>query len=139
MSTAPFLPFTRPSIDERTIEDVADVLRSGWLTTGPRCQALEAALSERWGGRPGTVFIGDLNTYPRQVPPGWPELNLVLDAGFHTTQDLDECAMPTSNTNCPDWIFVSPDQDVSSVSIVVDRPDHRPITATVTPGVASGP
>ncbi len=48
----PFLPFTRPSIDEATIAEVAEVLRSGWLTTGPRCQALEAALSQRYGGRP---------------------------------------------------------------------------------------
>ena len=48
----PFLPFTRPSIDESTISDVAAVLRSGWLTTGPKCQELEAALSARFGGRP---------------------------------------------------------------------------------------
>jgi dTDP-4-amino-4,6-dideoxygalactose transaminase len=48
----PFLPFTRPSIDEATIAAVAEVLRSGWLTTGPRCKALEAALSARYGGRP---------------------------------------------------------------------------------------
>jgi hypothetical protein len=47
-----FLPFTRPSIDERTIAEVGDVLRSGWITTGPQCQALEAALSQRLGGRP---------------------------------------------------------------------------------------
>lgn len=48
----PFLPFTRPSIDEATIDAVGAVLRSGWLTTGPRCQELEAALSARFGGRP---------------------------------------------------------------------------------------
>ncbi|MBS0451838.1 MAG: DegT/DnrJ/EryC1/StrS family aminotransferase [Proteobacteria bacterium] len=47
-----FLPFTRPSIDERTIGEVSDVLRSGWITTGPKCQQLEAALSARFGGRP---------------------------------------------------------------------------------------
>lgn len=47
-----FLPFTRPSMDEATIDSVAAVLRSGWLTTGPKCQALEAALSARAGGRP---------------------------------------------------------------------------------------
>jgi dTDP-4-amino-4,6-dideoxygalactose transaminase len=50
-----FLPFTRPSIDEATIADVAEVLRSGWITTGPRCKAFEAALSERFGGRPVRV------------------------------------------------------------------------------------
>ena len=48
----PFLPFTRPAIDEATIAAVGDVLRSGWITTGPRCKQLEAALSERFGGRP---------------------------------------------------------------------------------------
>ena len=46
------LPFTRPQIDEETIAAVADVLRSGWLTTGPKCRELEAALSQRVGGRP---------------------------------------------------------------------------------------
>ncbi len=49
MSEPTFLPFTRPSIDERTIAEVGEVLRSGWITTGPKCQALEAALTERWG------------------------------------------------------------------------------------------
>lgn len=48
----PMLAFTRPSIDERTIGDVAAVLRSGWITTGPKCQEFEAALSTRFGGRP---------------------------------------------------------------------------------------
>ena len=46
------LPFTRPDIDEETIASVADVLRSGWLTTGPKCRELEEALSARAGGRP---------------------------------------------------------------------------------------
>lgn len=58
----PFLPFTRPSIDEETIATVADVLRSGWITTGPKCQALEAALSERCGGRPVKVFNSGTGT-----------------------------------------------------------------------------
>jgi hypothetical protein len=47
-----FLPFTRPSIDEQTIAEVADVLRSGWLASGPKVKAFEAALSQYCGGRP---------------------------------------------------------------------------------------
>ncbi len=47
-----FIPFTRPSIDEQTIQEVADVLRSGWLASGPKVKAFEAALSEYCGGRP---------------------------------------------------------------------------------------
>jgi dTDP-4-amino-4,6-dideoxygalactose transaminase len=46
------LPFTRPTIDEETIQSVADVLRSGWLATGPKVAELEAALSSYLGGRP---------------------------------------------------------------------------------------
>jgi dTDP-4-amino-4,6-dideoxygalactose transaminase len=52
----PFLPFTRPSIDEETIAEVANVLRSGWITSGPKVQAFEAALSDYCGGRPVRVF-----------------------------------------------------------------------------------
>ena len=46
-----FLPFTRPSIDEDTIQDVAAVLRSGWLTGGPKVKEFESALSEYFSGR----------------------------------------------------------------------------------------
>ena len=52
MSPPPYLPFTRPSIDEATIAGVAEVLRSGWITTGPQAKAFEARLSEYFGGRP---------------------------------------------------------------------------------------
>jgi dTDP-4-amino-4,6-dideoxygalactose transaminase len=52
----PFLPFTRPSIDDATIAGVADVLRSGWITSGPQVQAFEKALSEYFGGRPVRAF-----------------------------------------------------------------------------------
>jgi len=50
------LPFTRPDIDEATIAGVAEVLRSGWITSGPQVKAFEAALSKLCGGRPVRVF-----------------------------------------------------------------------------------
>jgi dTDP-4-amino-4,6-dideoxygalactose transaminase len=46
----PFLPFTRPSIDEATIAAAADVFRSGQLASGPKVQAFEAALAAYVGG-----------------------------------------------------------------------------------------
>ena len=52
----PFLPFSRPTIDEDTIAAVGEVLRSGWITTGPKNQAFEALLSEYFGGRPVRTF-----------------------------------------------------------------------------------
>ena len=55
-STLPFLPFSKPTIDEATITAVSDVLRSGWITSGPKVQAFEAQLSEYFGGRPVRTF-----------------------------------------------------------------------------------
>jgi dTDP-4-amino-4,6-dideoxygalactose transaminase len=51
-----FLPFTRPQIDEATIAGVADVLRSGWITSGPQVKALEAELSRLCAGRAVRTF-----------------------------------------------------------------------------------
>src|SRR5882757_8110772 len=46
-----FLPFCRPQISADDIEAVAAVLRSGWITTGPQCAALESAFCEQVGAR----------------------------------------------------------------------------------------
>jgi dTDP-4-amino-4,6-dideoxygalactose transaminase len=51
-----FLPFTRPTIDDATIAGVTEVLRSGWITSGPQVKAFEAALSRLCGGRPVRCF-----------------------------------------------------------------------------------
>ncbi len=52
----PYLPLTRPTIDEETIVGVADVLRSGWITSGPKVKQFEAELSTLFDGRPVRVF-----------------------------------------------------------------------------------
>jgi dTDP-4-amino-4,6-dideoxygalactose transaminase len=54
--TENFLPFSRPAIDEATIAAVGDVLRSGWITSGPRVLEFEDKLSEFFGGRPARTF-----------------------------------------------------------------------------------
>ena len=46
----PFLPFTRPAIDEQSIAEVAAVFRSGHLASGPKVLAFEAALENYLGG-----------------------------------------------------------------------------------------
>ncbi|HEV7716681.1 MAG TPA: DegT/DnrJ/EryC1/StrS aminotransferase family protein [Steroidobacteraceae bacterium] len=50
------LPFTRPTLDEATIQDVAEVLRSSWVASGPKVLQFEAALSDYCGGRPVRVL-----------------------------------------------------------------------------------
>lgn len=39
------IPFSPPDISELEIEEVADALRSGWITTGPRTKLLERRLA----------------------------------------------------------------------------------------------
>jgi dTDP-4-amino-4,6-dideoxygalactose transaminase len=41
-----FLSFQPPAVDEAEIEAVAETLRSGWLTTGPRTAELEARMRD---------------------------------------------------------------------------------------------
>ena len=40
------IPFSPPDITEEEIAEVADTLRSGWITTGPKTKELEKRLSE---------------------------------------------------------------------------------------------
>lgn len=56
MASLPYLPFARPTLDEDTIAGVAEVLRSGWITTGPQVKKFEAALSDYLSGRPVRVL-----------------------------------------------------------------------------------
>ena len=45
------VPFFRPSITEAEINEVADCLRSGWLTTGPRVKEFEKRFRESVSGK----------------------------------------------------------------------------------------
>ncbi|KAJ2972660.1 hypothetical protein NQ176_g7033 [Zarea fungicola] len=50
------LPFCKPELSEEAIEAAVAVLRSGWLTSGPKVTEFEDALSEYFGGRPTRTF-----------------------------------------------------------------------------------
>ncbi len=46
-----FLPFSKPSIDEGDIAAVGDVLRSGWITTGPKNAEFESEFKRYTGAK----------------------------------------------------------------------------------------
>lgn len=52
----PFLPFSLPSIGDAEVAAVTRVLRSGWITTGPRNQELEERFTAFVGGRHGVAL-----------------------------------------------------------------------------------
>ena len=40
------IPFSPPDMTEREVEAVGEVLRSGWITTGPKTKELERQMAE---------------------------------------------------------------------------------------------
>ncbi len=46
-----FLPFSRPSMGEEELAALQEVLTSGWITTGPKNQALEEAFCQLTGNQ----------------------------------------------------------------------------------------
>jgi dTDP-4-amino-4,6-dideoxygalactose transaminase len=62
VSQPAFIPFTRPSFNQETIDAVAQVLRSGWVTSGPKLAEFEATLSDYFGGRPVRCFANGTAT-----------------------------------------------------------------------------
>ena len=47
----PYIPFSKPCIGEEEISEVMDTLRSGWITTGPKCQVFEEKFASYVGAR----------------------------------------------------------------------------------------
>lgn len=71
MSAPNFLPFALPDIGEEEIAEVADTLRSGWITTGPRTARFEAEFS---------AFLGDASLHSLAVNSATAGLHLALEA-----------------------------------------------------------
>jgi len=67
----PFLPFARPEIGDDEIAEVVDTLRSGWLTTGPKCKRFEDDFS---------AFLGDPTLQSLAVNSATAGLHLALEA-----------------------------------------------------------
>ena len=49
MTRETFLHFALPETDDAELAELAEVIRSGWLTTGPKTKALEAKMAA-WAG-----------------------------------------------------------------------------------------
>lgn len=50
------IPFSPPHIDQKVIDEVIKVLKSGWITTGPRTKEFEKKLSAYYGS-PSTLCL----------------------------------------------------------------------------------
>ena len=107
------LPFARPSITDRERRAVVEVLDSGWLTTGPRAKAFEAAFASKVGARHAVA----LNSATAA-------LHLALDA-LHVRRG-DEVILPT-------WTFAATAEVVlyaGATPVLIDV-EPRSLNATV--------
>ena len=89
--SADFLPFVRPQIAEETVAGVGEVLRSGWITTGPRVAEFEAALADYLGGRTVLTFThatGALEESLRALGIGPGDEVIVPDMTFAATLNV---------------------------------------------------
>lgn len=67
----PHLPYALPDIGEEEIQELADTLRSGWVTTGPKTRRFEQAFTE---------FLGDASLQSMAVNSATAGLHLALEA-----------------------------------------------------------
>ena len=63
------LPYGRQWLDEEDISAVVEVLRSDWLTTGPKVAEFEHAFAESVGAREAVAVRSAQNRFKRNGPP----------------------------------------------------------------------
>ena len=56
MKREQLLPFSRPEVGDAEIAAVSEVMRSGWLTTGPKTAQFEKALADYCGSKYALTF-----------------------------------------------------------------------------------
>ncbi len=107
MPPADFVPFALPDIGEAEIGAVADAMRSGWLTTGPRVAAFEEEFAQFLGGGVTAVAVNSAT------------------AGLHLA--LEACGVrPGDEVLVPDWTF-------TATAEVVRYLDAEPVIVDVDP------
>jgi len=66
----PFLPYSLPLLDEQEEQAVLEVLRSGWLTTGPKVRQFEEAFAA-YTGAPYAVAVNSCTAAMHLVLAAW--------------------------------------------------------------------
>ena len=58
------IPFSPPDITEAEIQEVCEALRSGWITTGPKCAQLEADFKAYTGCAEAVAMTSETSPLP---------------------------------------------------------------------------
>ena len=88
ISMSDFLPFALPDTGEEEIVEVADSIRSGWLTTGPKTKRFEQDFAAFIGGGVEAIAVNSATS----------GLHMALEAVGDSSVDLT--AKPLSFPRC---------------------------------------
>lgn len=86
-----FLPFSRPSMGNEELAALQEVLASGWITTGPKNQALEEAFCQLTGNQHAIAVCSatagmHVTLMALNIGPG-DEIITLPDPGLHAEYD----------------------------------------------------
>ena len=118
-----FLPFSRPSITEGDIAAVADVLRSGWITTGPKTRKFEEDFSNFIGSDVTAVAVNSATA----------GLHLALEAIGVGPGDEVITTTYTFTATAEIVRYLGADPVFVDISLQTLNMDHRQIESKITP------
>jgi perosamine synthetase len=109
------LPYGRQSIDEDDIQAVVQVLRSNWLTTGPKVEEFEEAFAAYVGAKYAVTFSSGTAAlhgaaFAADLGPGQEAITTPLTFAATANCVLYQGARPVLADVCPDTLNVDPEQ-----------------------------
>src|SRR5271154_3391088 len=118
---ASFLPYGRQSVDEADIQAVVEVLRSDWLTTGPKVAEFEEAFAARVGAAyavsvtSGTAAL-HAAAFAAGLKPGDEAITAPLTFAATANCVLYQGATPVFADVTRDTLNLDPEQFVAKIS-----------------------
>jgi perosamine synthetase len=139
---ATFLPYGRQSVDEADIEAVVEVLRSDWLTTGPKVAEFEEAFATRVGAAHAVSFSSGTAAlhaaaFAAGLKPGDEAITTPLTFAATANCVLYQGATPVFSDVAVDTLNLDPEQLEKKISpktralLPVDYAGHPPDLAPI--------
>jgi perosamine synthetase len=112
---ATLLPYGRQSVDEADIQAVVDVLRSDWLTTGPKVAEFEESFAARVGAKYAVSFSSGTAAlhaaaFAAGLKPGDEAITTPLTFAATANCVLYQGATPVFADVSPDTLNIDPEQ-----------------------------
>jgi perosamine synthetase len=115
------LPYGHQSIDENDIQAVVDVLRSDWLTTGPKVDEFEEAFAARVGAKYAVAFSSGTAAlhgaaFSAGLKAGDEAITTPMTFAATANCILYQGARPVFADVCPDTLNLDPEQVAARIT-----------------------